>query len=148
MCVGAAASVVTGFAISLFTGADYSWKDAAADAALGAVGAGLAGKLGKLGRVAMGAREASAGKVVIGETMERVTGYAEKIGAETFETEASTVKQMWKENSGWLRKAMKSGKEVVDIGTDASRAKPSKFYQAEKELLKQHNYPVTSTPQP
>lgn len=59
MCIGAATSVAMGYGIAWLTGSDYTWKDAAVDAALGAAGAGLAGKLGKLGRVAFAAEEAA-----------------------------------------------------------------------------------------
>jgi RHS repeat-associated protein len=59
MCIGAATGVAMGYGIAWLTGSDYTWKDAAVDAALGAAGAGLAGKLGKLGRVAFAAEEAA-----------------------------------------------------------------------------------------
>jgi RHS repeat-associated protein len=47
-CIGAATSVAFGYGISLFTGQEYTFADAAADAALGAVGAGLISKGAKL----------------------------------------------------------------------------------------------------
>jgi hypothetical protein len=47
-CVGAAFGVLEGFAVAKLTGSDYTWKDAAVDAALGAVGAGLVDKLNDL----------------------------------------------------------------------------------------------------
>lgn len=87
------------------------------------------------------------GRVVIGETMKRVRAAASEFNAETFETAARTAKEMWKENSTWLRQAIREGKEIIDIGEDASRATRSKFYQAEKEVVKRRNAPVT-TPEP
>ena len=149
-CVGAATGVATGWAIAQLTRSDYTWKDAATDAALGAVGAGLASKAGTLGRLAFGAEEAaerSSGKVVIGDH-ERVRAFAQKADAGTFETDANTVKQMWKENSTWLRKALRDGKEVIDIGEQPGRAVRSPFYKAEKAIIERRGYPVTSAPQP
>jgi hypothetical protein len=135
-CVGAALGVLEGFAVARLTGSDYTWKDAAVDATLGAVGAGLVDKLNDL-------RKADKGRVVVGETMSRVRAAAREFGAETFETTATTSKQIWRENSSWLRKAMREGKEIIDIGQDASRAKRSPFYQAEKALIEAGGYPTT-----
>lgn len=87
---------------------------------------------------------ASEGRVVIGETMGRVRAAGLKYGAETFETTAKTAKQMWKENSTWLRGAMREGKEIVDIGLDVGRQVRSKFYQAEKVLIE--NYEKVTRP--
>ncbi len=95
------------------------------------------------GSAAAGASEAKAGKVVVGETMSRVRTAAAKYGAETFETEARTAKEMWKANSTWLRGAMREGKEIIDIGKDATRAVRSQFYRAEKALIESRGYPVT-----
>lgn len=47
--------MATGYAISLLTGSEYGWKDAAVDAAAGAVGAGIASKLTKLRAASRGA---------------------------------------------------------------------------------------------
>ncbi len=47
-CLGAVGGVVTGYALAAVTGADYDWKDAAVDAALGAAGVGIVSKLDKL----------------------------------------------------------------------------------------------------
>ena len=54
MCVGAVAGVAEGFLIAKLTGQDYTWKDAAVDAALGAVGAGLIEKLNDLRKAERG----------------------------------------------------------------------------------------------
>jgi uncharacterized protein RhaS with RHS repeats len=108
-----------------------------------AAGIGVGVALGA-GAAGLAAAEGSAGRVVVGETMGRVRGAARQLGAETFETAATTAKQMWRENSTWLRKAMRDGKEVVDIGKDASRAVRSKFYQAEKAIIEARGYPTTT----
>jgi hypothetical protein len=65
-CIGAIAGIATGWAIAKVVGAEYGWKDAAADATLGAVGAGLVGKLGKLARVAAAADGAAEAAEVTG----------------------------------------------------------------------------------
>jgi hypothetical protein len=135
-CVGAAFGVLEGFAVATLTGSDYTWKDAAVDAALGAVGAGLVDKLNDL-------RKANKGRVVVGETMDRVRTAARQFDAETFETSATTPKQMWRENSSWLRKAMREGKEIIDIGQNAKRKERSPFYRAEKALIESRGYPTT-----
>ncbi len=96
-----------------------------------------------VGSAAAGASEAGAGKVVIGETMDRVRAAAGTQGAETFETGARGAKALWKANSTWLRGAMRDGKEIIDIGTDATRASRSQFYRAEKALIKSRGYPTT-----
>ena len=54
MCVGAAAGVAEGFLIAKLTGQEYTWKDAAVDAALGAAGAGLIEKLNDLRKAERG----------------------------------------------------------------------------------------------
>jgi hypothetical protein len=84
-----------------------------------------------------------AGKVMIGETMSRVRAKAAEMGADVFETSAETAKAMWKENSSWLRRAMREGKDILDYGLDEARQARSKFYQAEKALLDSRNYPTT-----
>ncbi|MEO8397975.1 MAG: RHS repeat-associated core domain-containing protein, partial [Chloroflexota bacterium] len=96
-----------------------------------------------VGSAAAGASEARAGKVVIGETMSRVRAAAGS-SAETFETGARSAKAIWKANSSWLRKAMRDGKEIIDIGTDATRPIRSQFYRAEKALIESRGYPTTS----
>ena len=47
-CLGGIGGVVTGFALAKLTGADYDFKDAATDFALGAAGAGIVSKLDKI----------------------------------------------------------------------------------------------------
>jgi hypothetical protein len=56
-----------------------------------------------------------AGKVVIGENMNRVRPYAERIGADTFKGETLA------ENREWIRQQMMEGKEIIDIGPDFAR---------------------------
>ena len=43
---------------------------------------------------------------------------------------------------------MREGKEIIDIGTDPTRAVRSPWYQLEKQLIERRGYPVTSVPHP
>ena len=46
-------------------------------------------------------------------------------------------------NEKWIRKKMKQGCEIIDIGIDPSRATRSPFYEMEKRNLGNANYPTT-----
>jgi RHS repeat-associated protein len=111
---------------------------------------GLVLDVASLGAGALERRAAVAAteQIVIGETMTRVRSAAAEVGAGTFETTARTAKQMYRENMSWLRKGMRDGKQVIDIGTDANRAVRSPWYQLEKELIERRGYPVTQVPHP
>ncbi len=106
-------------------------------------GSVLEGLIGRATVAATGGSSGATGRVLIGETMERVEAAAAEHGAATFQTTARTARQMWKENSSWLRKAMREGKEVLDIGENALRPIRSPFYRAETNLLKLRGYPTT-----
>jgi RHS repeat-associated protein len=87
--------------------------------------------------------ESGPGKVIVGETMSRVREAALKYGAETFETTASGAKEIWRQNSTWLRGAMREGKEIIDIGKNPLRNARSPFYRAEQEIIERRGYPTT-----
>jgi hypothetical protein len=106
----------------------------------------LGGALSEPGALVPGGAVGDA--VVIGERMVRVRAAAQEIGAGTFETSAATAKDMYKANMSWLRGAMRSGKEIIDIGTDPTSAVRSPWYRLEKELIERRGYPVTSSPRP
>ena len=65
--------------------------------------------------IAEQAVQATAGKVVIGESMSRVQRYADEIGAETFGGRTLA------DNEAWIRSQMDAGKTIIDIGPDFSR---------------------------
>jgi RHS repeat-associated protein len=108
----------------------------------------LATTIGTGGEGAALAAAGGAGKVVIGETMERVISYAQKIGADWYKARGKNAANWLRNNLQWLRRQMKAGKEVVDIGEDALRAERSSAYAAEKALLERTGYPTASVPPP
>jgi hypothetical protein len=71
--------VATGWAIAKLVGADYGWKDAAVDAALGAVGAGLIDKLADIARVA---RQADDGIVYLRTNLKSGETYVGRSGSD------------------------------------------------------------------
>jgi hypothetical protein len=93
-------------------------------------------------------KPAGAGKVVIGETMERVVSYAKKAGGDWYKARGTNAANWIRNNLQWLNRQIRRGKEVVDIGTDPNRALRSENYAAEKRLLERRDYPSTSDPQP
>lgn len=111
---------------------------------------GLVLDVASLGAGALERRAAVAAteKIVIGETMTRVRSAATSAGAGTFETTARTARQMYTENMSWLRKGMRDGKQIIDIGMDANRAVRSPWYRLEKELIERRGYPVTKVSHP
>jgi hypothetical protein len=74
------------------------------------------GAFGPVAAPVAGARPA-----VIGESMSRVRAAAARLDAETFETTAKTAKEIWRQNSRWLRTQIRAGREIVDIGTNPTR---------------------------
>jgi len=101
-------------------------------AAATALGASLAG-----GAAAAGSGE---GAIVIGETAARVEAAAAKLGAETFTPSAGALargpRSIWRENRAWLEGAVRSGRQIIDIGLDVNRTVRGKFYRPESLLLK------------
>lgn len=98
--------------------------------------AGMAATAGKAGRRA----------VVIGETMTRVKAASKAMDATHYKPwkifpwdEAKAMAR----NEKWIRKKMKQGCEIIDIGLDPSRATRSPFYEMEKRNIGNANYPTT-----
>ena len=104
-----------------------------------------------VGSVASGqaARAGGQGPVVIGETMKRVTDFATDIpGAKilndmpNFQAMGMNADQvtsaMMQYNRKWILEQMRSGRQIIDIGADATRANPSIFYQMEQNMLKNY----------
>jgi RHS repeat-associated protein len=74
-----------------------------------------------------------AGKIiVIGETMTRVIPVAEMLGGLPYNATNPT----WANNSAWLRRYLRAGARVVDIGRDPLPRVPSTAYPKELDLLK------------
>jgi RHS repeat-associated protein len=100
--------------------------------------AGMAATAGKAGRRA----------IVIGENMTRVKAAANAMDAAAYRPwkilpwdEAKAMAR----NEKWIRKKMKQGCEIIDIGVDPSRATRSPFYEMEKRNIGNANYPTTPT---
>jgi hypothetical protein len=47
-------------------------------------------------------------------------------------------------NEAWIRQKIKQGYEIIDIGIDPTRNRRSTFYEMEKRILKEANYPTTA----
>jgi RHS repeat-associated protein len=75
--------------------------------------------------------------IVIGETMSRVMPVAEMLGALPYN--ARTPPFPWANNSAWLRRYLRAGYQVIDIGFDPKQALrpngPSIAYPKELDLL-------------
>lgn len=77
-----------------------------------------------------------AGKIiVIGETMTRVIPVAEMLGGLPYNAKGPPFS--WANNSAWLRRYLRAGAQVIDIGFDENRAPrpPSTAYPKELDLL-------------
>jgi len=94
----------------------------------------------------LAANTAGRGPVIVGETMTRVTEAAtEYPGAKilndmpTFTGTADQVtSSMMQYNRKWILEQMRSGRPIIDIGTDATRETPSIFYQMEKSMMQNY----------
>ena len=98
--------------------------------------------------------------IIIGESMDRVTMVAKKLGIDikdaTFEASEAASKQwnkfmrdydgnvpeniakgseMYKENMQWIKKKIEEGYNILDIGTDKRPRSRSTFYKGEKEQV-------------
>lgn len=97
---------------------------------------GMAATAGK------GARKA----IVIGENMNRVREAARAANASVYRPwkivpwdEAKALAR----NEKWIRRKMKQGCEIIDIGIDAARPNRSPFYDMERRMTGGANYPTT-----
>ena len=90
------------------------------------------------------------GPVIIGETMKRVEMEAAKYpGAKILNdmpeymnmglTDYEVTIKMMEYNRKWILEQLRSGREIIDIGIDASRKIPSIFYQMEQNMIKNYN---------
>lgn len=91
---------------------------------------------GSLGRTGLSA--AAKGGVLLGETMDRVTPIAKRIGPqmETFnELWSGDKADMMAKNMAWLATQIKNRTAIFDIGFDVTRTRGSDFYAAEVAAL-------------
>jgi hypothetical protein len=47
-----------------------------------------------------------------------------------------------KRNAAWIRRKIKQGYEIIDIGIDPTRNTRSRFYQMEKQIITRALYPI------
>jgi hypothetical protein len=45
---------------------------------------------------------------------------------------------MMQYNRKWILEQMRSGRQIIDVGADVNRAKPSIFYEMERNMLKNY----------
>jgi filamentous hemagglutinin len=91
----------------------------------------------------------TSGPVIIGETMVRVEAEARKhvgskilndmpdymaLGLQDYEVTGA----MMQYNRKWILEQMRSGRTIIDLGSDPNRAVPSIFYQMEKNMLRNY----------
>lgn len=92
---------------------------------------------------------AKSGPVVIGETMTRVEAAAAKYpGAKILNdmpdframgmNPDQVTSAMMQYNRKWILEQMRSGRQIIDIGADVNRARPSIFYEMEQNMLKNY----------
>lgn len=84
--------------------------------------------------------------VVIGETMDRVKGYARSIGAKWYQAwriEPFDEALALKRNERWIRGVIRKGYRIIDMGIDSQRAVRSKFYGLERRIIEELGYAVT-----
>jgi len=96
------------------------------------------------------AREAvQSGPVIIGETMTRVEQAAAKIPGskilddmpdfrDTGMSPDQVTSAMMQYNRKWILEQTRSGRQIIDIGRDANRARPSIFYEMERKMLRNY----------
>jgi hypothetical protein len=86
------------------------------------------------------------GVTIIGEGMKRVSMEAAKRPGSVIlnnmpkftGTTDQITSQMMTYNRKWILQQMRSGRPILDIGFDATRANPSIFYQMEQNMIKNY----------
>lgn len=83
----------------------------------------------------------------------RVIPYANRIGASYYKPRLASDARNWLENNRrWVRRQMKEGKEIVDIGPDEARRQTgtvSEYYEMERYEILSRGYTLyTWEPQP
>lgn len=99
--------------------------------------------------------------IVIGEGMERVKAGAKELREQGIDAKwyqalsrnfpdrlmtESELNAAKARNTNWLMSKIKQGYKLYDVGIDPSRQRRSPFYELEKDILKQLNYPITNLP--
>ena len=67
-----------------------------------------------------------------------------KLGADYYKPRPGLKRRKWmSRNRKWIKKQMKEGAEIIDIGEDPLRPTRSKYYKMEKAEITKKKYPVT-----
>jgi hypothetical protein len=85
-------------------------------------------------------------RVVIGESMKRLKAAANVVGARWYQgwrVDPWDEGLVMQRNAAWIRQKVKQGYEIIDIGIDPTRNRRSTFYEMEKRIIKEANYPTT-----
>lgn len=85
-------------------------------------------------------------RVVIGENMKRLKAAAKVVWARWYQarrTDPWDENLAMQRNEAWIRQKIKHGYEIIDIGIDPTRNRRSTFYEMEKWIIKEANYPTT-----
>ncbi len=96
---------------------------------------------------ARGAERASPGRIVLGRNMrERVIPYAERTGAEYYKGTPRGLRWLPQSfqvglNRWWLRRRIKQGYDIEDIGAGRGPLGRSPYYEGEHRTLGHHGYP-------
>jgi RHS repeat-associated protein len=111
----------------------------------------VVGDLAKGGKYAYKAGNAARKAIVVGENMSRV-----KAATRALRDQGVNARwyQAWKinpwdpalamrRNEAWIKRKMREGYDIYDIGIDAARPNRSPFYDMERRMLNQNNYPTT-----
>jgi hypothetical protein len=145
---GVVAGVAVGVAI--WVGSEVMWPNNPSDpdaivassfpdfTAIGSVAGKLAGKFCS--------STAKGGQAIIGEGMKRVGVEAAKRPGSVIlnnmpkftGTANQVTSQMMTYNRQWILQQMRSGRPILDIGLDATRANPSMFYQMEQNMMRNY----------
>ena len=81
--------------------------------------------------------------VVIGENMKRIKKAAKQIGATWYQAwniNPWDANLAMRRNEVWIRRKMKEGCLIIDIGIDPTRNTRSPFYAMEIRILQQEGY--------
>lgn len=80
--------------------------------------------------------------IVIGQTMERVIPFSDRIGARYYTPWRFAAKANWmRNNMAWLDRSMDQGATIIDIGRDVYKSSLSRYYEAEIARVQARGYP-------
>jgi hypothetical protein len=91
-------------------------------------------------QVARGAEGASQRAIVIGENMNRVRNAAKALGASYYRAwriEPFDAQRALRRNEAWIRRKVREGYLIYDIGIDLARDYRSPFYAMERRVLRE-----------